>query len=198
MGSDYAPWLGREVSGSTLGIVGMGRIGAGLVRRARAFGMRVLYMNRTRKSAAEEQAMGVSYVALPELLASSDFVMLLVPYSAETRHIIGARELGAMKPGATLINIGRGGLVDTDALVQALNQNQSNGQPRLFASLDVTDPEPLPPNHPLRSIEGDRLVVVPHFGSATYQTRQKMVSLAVRNLLAGLSGQKPECNAYAL
>jgi hypothetical protein len=179
----YAEWLGREVSGATVGIVGMGRIGVKVARRARAFDMRVLYTNRTRRapepaalvrsgaSASAASAPGLSegdaefVPELHDLLRRSDFVVLLVPYSPQTRHLIGRTALRAMQPHATLINMGRGGLVDTDALVEALRERRIG-----FAALDVTDPEPLPAEHPLRALH-DRVVLVPHFGSATYTTR---------------------------
>ncbi|HTN77883.1 MAG TPA: D-glycerate dehydrogenase [Pirellulaceae bacterium] len=173
--------LGREVHHSTLGIVGMGRIGEQVARRARGFDMQLLYHNRTRKAEAEAR-LGVQYVTLDELLAQSDFVMLTCPLTDATRGLIGASQLARMKPTAILINIARGAVVDMNALTAALQQRQIYS-----AALDVTDPEPLPRDHPLLSL--DNLTIVPHLGSATEQTRQTMAELSVTNLLRGLNGE---------
>ena len=173
--------LGREVHGSTLGILGLGRIGEQVARRARAFDMTVLYHNRHRRPAVEE-ALGVRYVGQVELLAAADYVVLTVPLTPQTRHLIGRAELARMKPTATLINVARGPVVDTDALTEALAAH------RLYAAaLDVTDPEPLPRDHPLLRL--DNVTITPHLGSATEQTRRRMAEMSVENLLAGLSGR---------
>lgn len=173
--------LGREVHGSTLGILGLGRIGKQVARRARGFDMSVLYHNRRRDEAAERE-LGVRYAAFDELLAAADFVMLCCPLSEQTRGLIGRQQLSRMKPTAILVNIARGPVVEMAALTEAL-QNR-----RIYAAaLDVTDPEPLPRDHPLLSL--DNVIIAPHLGSATEQTRQKMAEVSVENLLLGLAGK---------
>jgi glyoxylate reductase len=173
--------LGREVHGSTLGIVGMGRIGRQVARRARGFDMTVLYHNRRRDEAAEE-LLGARYASFHDLLAAADFVMLCAPLTDQTRGLIGREALGRMKQTAILINIARGPLVDTAALTESLRER------RIYAAaLDVTDPEPLPRDHPLLAL--DNVTIVPHLGSATEQTRQKMAEISVENLLRGLAGR---------
>jgi glyoxylate reductase len=171
---------GYEVHGATLGIIGMGNIGKEVARRASGFDMRVLYHNRRRIPAAE-QALGATYATLEELLVQSDYVTLNVPMTPETHHLIGRAQLQAMKPTAFPINVARGGVVDHDALVEALRQGWIAG-----AALDVTEPEPLPRDHPLLTM--DNVVIAPHLGSATRQTRYNMARRAVDNLLAGLAG----------
>lgn len=172
--------LGREVHGTTLGIVGLGRIGQQVAKRARGFDMRVLYCNRRRNLDAET-TVGVTYSGLDNLLRESDFVMLCTPLTDESRGLINARTLGLMKSTAILVNIARGPVVDTSALTEALALR------RIYAAaLDVTDPEPLPRNHPLLAL--DNVVIAPHLGSATEQTRQKMAEISVENLLLGLDG----------
>jgi glyoxylate reductase len=174
--------LGREVHSSTLGIVGLGRIGQQVARRARAFDMRVLYHNRRRNESAEA-AVGASYVSFDDLLAQSDYVMLCCPLTDETRGLIGAAAFAKMKPTTILVNIARGPVVDTAALTAALESR------RIYAAaLDVTDPEPLPRNHPLLKL--DNVTIAPHLGSATEQTRQKMAEISVENLLRGLRGEE--------
>lgn len=173
--------LGCEVHDATLGIVGLGRIGRQVARRARGFDMNVLYHNRRRQN-EHEQSLGVRYVSFDELLAQSDYVMLTCPLTPETRGLINAAALSKMKRTAILINIARGPVVDTADLVAALNAGQIAG-----AALDVTDPEPLPRDHPLLSMSN--VVIVPHLGSATIQTRQKMADMSIENLLAGLNGE---------
>jgi len=178
---DPSYMLGREVHGSTLGILGMGRIGEQVARRARGFDMRVQYHNRRRRPVLEE-TLGVRYVSRDELLLSSDYIVLTVPLTAQTQRLIGRAELALMKPTAVLVNIARGPVVDTQALAEALAAR------RIYAAaLDVTDPEPLPRDHPLLQL--DNVIVTPHLGSATEQTRQRMVELSVENLLAGLAGR---------
>jgi glyoxylate reductase len=172
--------LGREVHGSTLGILGMGRIGEQVARRARAFDMRILYHNRQRRPAVEE-ALGAHYVTRDELLATADYVMLTVPLTSQTQRLIGHAELARMKPTAILINASRGAVVDTEALTVALAARTIYA-----AALDVTEPEPLPRDHPLLRL--DNVIITPHLGSATEQTRQRMAEVSIENLLAGLSG----------
>lgn len=172
--------LGREVHGRTLGVFGMGRIGRQVAMRGRGFGMSILYHNRTRNDEAEI-ALGAKYATKDELLAAADYVVLTLPLTAETRGYIAAAELARMKPTAVLVNVARGAVVDKDALAEALAAK------RIFAAaLDVTDPEPLPRDHPLLAL--DNLVITPHLGSATEETRRKMAELSVQNLFAGLSG----------
>jgi glyoxylate reductase len=172
---------GREVHGQTLGIVGMGRIGLEIARRAGGFNMRVLYHNRRRREDLDPQT-AVTFVGLGQLLDESDFVVLTCPLTDQTRGLIGAAELAVMKPTAILINIARGPIVDTAAITHALVNRQI-----CAAALDVTDPEPLPRTHPLLAC--DNLTITPHLGSATIQTRRKMAELSVENLLLGLAGK---------
>ncbi len=173
--------IGSEVHSATIGIIGMGNIGRQVAKRARAFDMRVLYHNRRRDQQAEA-ALEATYATLPELLAQSDYVTLNVPLTAETTRMIGREQLALMRPHAFLINAARGAVVDHAALYEALRTKQIAG-----AALDVTDPEPLPRDHPLLALEN--LVIAPHLGSATRQTRSAMARMAIDNLLAGLAGQ---------
>lgn len=173
--------LGREVHGSTLGIIGLGRIGEQVARRALGFNMAVLYCNRNRKPAAEE-ILGVRYAALSELLAESDYVVLTVPLTPQTRGMIGRAEIARMKPTATLVNVARGAVVDLGAVTEALAAKRIHA-----AALDVTDPEPLPRNHPILGLPN--VIVTPHLGSASVQTRRRMAEMSVENLLAGLAGR---------
>lgn len=174
--------LGREVHSSTLGIIGLGRIGQQVAKRARAFDMRIVYHNRRRNDMGET-TVGATYVTFDELLAQSDFVMLCCPLTDETRGLIDANAFAKMKPTAILINISRGPVVDTAALTQALQSRQIYA-----AGLDVTDPEPLPRNHPLLKL--DNVTIAPHLGSATEQTRRQMAEISIENLLRGLRGQE--------
>ncbi len=181
----WAPFyfLGSGVSGKTLGIVGMGRIGAAVAKRAAGFGMPVLYHNRHRLDRETERALGVRYCTLEALLAQSDFVSLHVPLTAETRHLIGAEQLALMKPGAFLINTARGEVVDEKALLKVLQAGKIGG-----AGLDVYENEPLlTPG--LSAL--DNVVLLPHVGSATEETRRAMGAIAVKNLIAGLEGRLP-------
>ena len=177
---DPSNMIGREVTGGTLGIIGLGRIGRQVARRARGFEMRVLYHGRTRQPAAE-QTLNAEYVSLDQLLRESDFVTLNCPLTVETRQIIGRSELSRMKPTAILVNIARGGVIDHDALYEALTTGVIAA-----AALDVTEPEPLPRAHPLLTLPN--LVIAPHLGSASDRTRQRMQEMTVENLKAGLSG----------
>jgi gluconate 2-dehydrogenase len=175
----FRTMLGADIHGSTLGILGMGRIGQGIARRgALGFGMRVLYHNRSRLPEATETEVGATYVDLDTLLAQADHLVLVLPYSAASHHIIDAAALAKMKPGATLVNIARGGIVDELALADAL----ANGR-LAAAGLDVFDGEPTvrPELLALRNV-----VLTPHIGSASQATRRAMVQLAVDNLTAAL------------
>jgi glyoxylate reductase len=159
----------------------MGGIGRQVARRARGFDMTTLYHNRRRDPQAEAE-LGVTYATLPDLLRQADFVTLNLPLTAETRHMIGRDQLALMKPTAVLINAARGGVVDHEALLEALQERRIGG-----AALDVTEPEPLPRAHQLLKL--DTVVIAPHLGSATQQTRQRMAELAIANLRAGLQGE---------
>ena len=174
---------GQDVHGSTLGIIGMGRIGQAVAKRAsKGFDMKVIYNNRTQLPVATESAFGATWVELADLLAQSDHVMLVLPYSAQSHHMIGARELAMMKPGAHLINIARGGLIDEDALVDALQSGHLGG----FA-LDVFEGEPkINP----RLLTLKRVVLTPHIASSTIQTRLKMSNLAADNLIEFFARRK--------
>jgi glyoxylate reductase len=178
---DPSHLLGREVFGSTLGIIGMGRIGCEVAKRARAFDMRILYHNRRRNPEAE-RALGVTYASLNDLLVESHFVSLNVSLTPETTGLMGERELRKMRKDAILINIARGAVVDHYALYRALAENWIAA-----AAVDVTQPEPLPRDHPLLSLKN--LVITPHLGSATLRTRQRMGEMTAANLLAGLRGE---------
>ena len=175
----YDMFAGAEVHGSTLGIMGMGRIGQGIARRAaHGFGMQVIYHNRSRLSPDLEAQCKARYVSKPELLQTADHVMLVVPYSPESHHTIGAAELAQMKPTATLVNIARGGIVDDAALAQALKDRRIAG-----AGLDVFEGEPQV--HP-ELITLQNVVLTPHIASATVKTRMAMAQLAADNLIAYL------------
>ncbi|PMZ88684.1 MULTISPECIES: D-glycerate dehydrogenase [unclassified Pseudomonas] len=176
--------FGCDVQGKTLGIVGMGRIGEALARRAHAgFGMRVLYHTRSPRPEVEARY-GAGYRSLDALLAESDFVCLCLPLTGATQNLIGARELALMKPSAILVNISRGRVLDEAALLQALAERRIRG-----AGLDVFVQEPLAADSPLLQL--DNLVVTPHIGSATLETREAMARCAVDNLLAALAGERP-------
>lgn len=176
--------LGQDIAGATLGIVGFGRIGKELARMASGFNMRIL-ANDAYEDLNAAAEFGVTYVPLDELLAESDFVSLHVALTPETHQLIGDRELGLMKPTAVLINASRGPVVDTDALVAALE-----GGEIFAAGLDVTDPEPLPVDHRLVSLPN--CIVAPHIASATVTTRDAMARLAANNLIDVLNGKMPE------
>lgn len=177
---DPTLFLGREVHGSTLGIVGMGRIGREVARRARGFDMRILYHSRHRKPEAERE-LGVEFSSLKGLLEQAHFVTLNVPMTPETRHLIGEDELGWMHRDSVLVNVARGGVVDHDALYRALAEKKIAG-----AAIDVTEPEPLPRDHPLLRLTN--LVITPHLGSAASRTRLRMGQMTVDNIRAGLQG----------
>lgn len=171
-------WLGADLGGATLGIVGMGKIGRAVAIRARAFGMRILYTTRTPGSVAPEEGESVT---LERLLGEADIVSLHAPLTEQTRGLIDGAALAQMKSSAYLINTARGALVDSVALREALEADRIRG-----AALDVTTPEPLPPSDPLWATRG--LTIVPHIGSATLGVRRKMAEIAVQNLLAGVAG----------
>lgn len=184
----FRSMLGVDLHGSTLGILGMGRIGQGIARRAGGFGMRVLYHNRSRLPAAVEEPIRASYVDLDSLLAQSDHLLLVLPYSPQVHHLIDATALSKMKSSATLVNIARGGIVDEVALAAALAQGRLAG-----AGLDVYEGEPQVRPELLAL---DNVVLTPHIASASLATRRAMVTLAVDNLIAAL-GEGPQAGRPA-
>ena len=173
--------LGQEVFGATLGIIGLGRIGQAVAKRAHGFDMRLLYYDHVRQPEMEA-ALGVEYCSFEDLLRESDFVSLHVNLSAETQGLIDARAFSLMKPTAILINTARGPIVESEALYEALKSGQIAS-----AALDVTDPEPLPADHKLLQLPN--LIVVPHIASATVTSRTQMAMMAVKNLVAGVQGK---------
>ena len=175
--------LGMDLHHSTVGIIGMGRIGQGIAKRALGFGMNVIYHNRSHLSDADEKACGAKYVSKEELLRTADHVVLVLPYTPESHHTIGAKEIALMKPTATLINIARGGIVDDAALARALKEK------KIFAAgLDVFEGEPTVNPELLKC---SNVVLAPHIASATEKTRRAMVDLAIENVIAALSGKRP-------
>jgi gluconate 2-dehydrogenase len=180
----YDMFVGAEVHGATLGILGMGRIGQGIARRgALGFGMKVIYHNRSRLAPALEQACGAHYVSKEQLVRQADHLVLVLPYSPASHHAIGAGELAQMRPGATLINIARGGIVDDAALARALRERRIAA-----AGLDVFEGEPTV--HP-ELLALDNVVLTPHIASATVATRLAMANLAADNLLDFFAGRVP-------
>lgn len=176
--------FGTSVWETTLGIIGLGRIGKAMAERARGFRMKVLYHDSHRLTSAEEQNLGVEYMPLDELLRESDFVSIHAPLTEETRHLIDAKKISLMKPSAILVNTGRGAIVDEEALAKALREGIIAG-----AGLDVYEKEPLRQDSPLIGL--DNVVLMPHMGSATTQTRSAMSVRAAENLLAVLRGLPP-------
>ncbi len=174
--------LGSDFAGATWGIIGFGRIGQAVAKRAQGFDLHVIYHDPSARP-----AFGAAPASLKELLRSSDFVSLHVPLTAETHHMINAETLSEMKSSAVLVNTSRGPVVDPDVLHAALSSNQ------IFAAgLDVTEPEPLPADDPLLDLPN--CIVIPHLGSASKQTRDEMAFLAAENLIAGLKGERlPNC-----
>ena len=180
----YDMFAGSDIHGSTLGIIGMGRIGQGIAKRgAHGFGMKVIYHNRSRLDAALEAECKASYVSKEELLKTADHVVLVVPYSPASHHTIGAAEIALMKPTATLVNIARGGIVDDAALAVALREKRISA-----AGLDVFEGEPKV--HP-DLLTVPNVVLTPHIASATVPTRRAMADLAADNLIAYFSGKGP-------
>ncbi|MGV3464016.1 MAG: 2-hydroxyacid dehydrogenase [Heyndrickxia sp.] len=174
---------GQDIHGATLGIIGMGRIGQALVKRAKGFDMNVVYYNRSRKSVMEKE-MGIQFLELEELLQQSDYISILIPYSPEVHHLIGEKELALMKKSAILINTARGGIVDEAALFHALKSGEI-----WAAGLDVFEEEPIHLDSPLLTLPN--VVTLPHIGSASEQTRLKMADLAAENLTRVLNGEAP-------
>lgn len=177
----HDPWYGQDVHQATLGILGMGRIGQAVARRAGGFSMRVHYHNRHRLPPESEA--GAQWVSFDELLALSDFLVVMIPYSPAVHHLIDARAIARMKPTAHLINVARGGIVDESALIEALQHKRIAG-----AALDVFENEP---HVDPRFFALENVVLTPHIGSSTRATRFAMASVAVDNLLAALAGQRP-------
>ena len=178
--------MGQDIHGATLGIVGFGRIGQGMAKRASGFGMRVLYYDVYRRQDLE-QSMGVSYADMDTLLRESDFVTIHTDLNETTRHMMNAAAFAKMKPTAIVINTARGPIVDPQALYDALKSGKIGG-----AALDVTEPEPIPTDSPLLTLPN--CLIVPHIASASVATRGKMAQMAAANLIAGLRGEKlPTC-----
>lgn len=178
-------FLGRDVYGATLGIIGAGRIGTAMARRARGFNMQILYYSRTRKSEIEE--IGAKYADLETLLKESDFVTIHVPLSQETHHMIDEEKLRLMKKTAYLINTSRGQVVDEKALYEALKRGWISG-----AALDVFEQEPTPMDNPLLKLKN--IVTTPHIGSASYATRSRMAEMVMENLKTFFNGKAPPPN----
>ena len=177
--------LGHDIHHATLGIIGLGRIGMEVAKRARGFDMKILYYSRSRKSAEEEKRLGLEYVdKMPELLSRSDYISIHVPLTEETHKLIGRDEFAMMKPGAVFINASRGTVVDQRALYEALKTGQISS-----AAIDVTEIEPIPMNDPLLTL--DNIIITPHIGSASVPTRTTMALMAADNLLTGLRGETP-------
>jgi glyoxylate reductase len=177
-------FLGQDVHHATLGVIGLGRIGREVARRGTGFQMRVIYHGSHRDPDAERD-FGAEYRGnVDDLLREADFISLHVPLTDRTRHLIDDHALGLMKPNAVLVNTSRGPVVDQDALYRALSEGRIRG-----AALDVTDPEPLPADHPLLSLPN--CLIVPHIASATVETRDAMCLLAARNIVAAFAGERP-------
>lgn len=180
----WSPMLltGQDIHGATIGIIGLGRIGEALVRRAKGFNMKVIYHNRTPKPIVEKE-LGAEYRELDELLKESDYVCVMTPYTPETKNLISFEQFSLMKKNAILINTSRGGIVNENALFEALKSKKIWG-----AGLDVFEEEPLPVDHPLLTFPN--VVVTPHIGSASINTRLKMAQLAAENLVGILNGEE--------
>lgn len=177
--------LGIDIAGKTLGIVGMGQIGAAVAKRAKAFGLNIIYYNRSRRP--DEDQIGAAYQPFDALLEQADFIVVLTPLSKETKGLFGREQFSKMKSTAYFINVSRGPVVDTSALLEALRKGII-----AYAALDVTDPEPLSKDHPLLQLSN--ILITPHIGSATNETRTAMAELTVDNLLAGLEDKPlPTC-----
>lgn len=177
--------LGQDVHHATLGIIGLGRIGKEMARRASGFSMKVLYHDAFRCPSEEEKRLGIEYVGeLPSLLSQADFISIHVPLTPATRHLIGEKEFALMKPTAVVVNTSRGPVVDQNALYQALKNHRIFG-----AGIDVTEAEPIPADDPLLTLEN--IIIAPHIASASVPTRTRMALIAADNLLAGLRGEMP-------
>jgi glyoxylate reductase len=176
-------FVGGEVNGKTLGIIGLGSIGEAVARRARGFGMRILYTKRRRLEPPQEAALGVEYRNLDDLLKESDFVSINAALSPETIHLIGYRELSLMRPSAYLVNTARGPIVDEKALVRALEEKRIAG-----AALDVYEREPLVEPG---LINLSNVVLTPHLGSAAIDTRERVADIVVENIIAVIEGRRP-------
>ena len=188
--------LGRDVHEATLGVVGLGRIGTEFARRAAGFDMDVVYSHTSPDETAEadlaDDGIDAEYCELEELLDRSDFVSLHVPLLEDTYQLIGEAELRRMDEEAILVNTARGEIVDTEALVEALEKDWIG-----HAALDVSDPEPLEPSHPLMDYAPEKLTITPHIGSASTETRSEMAVMTAENVLAGLRGETPPYDAFA-
>jgi glyoxylate reductase len=174
--------LGPDVHGARLGIIGLGRIGQAVAKRAKGFDMRVVYHSPHRHPEIEKE-LGVEYASLDSLYAESDFISIHTPLNDSTYHLINDAALAKMKPSAILINTARGGVIDPEALYCALRDKKI-----ACAALDVTEPEPIPLESPLLTL--DNIIIAPHIASASFQTRNKMATMAAENLIAGLKGEK--------
>jgi glyoxylate reductase len=184
--------FGKQVSGAVIGIVGCGRIGQAIARRALGFNMRVVYNNRRQLPAEIEASLGgARLLSLLALCAESDFIVLAAPSSSETKLLFGTAQFAACRKDCILVNIGRGDLVDQTALANALKEGQIR-----CAALDVTSPEPLPRDHEMLQFPPDKLIITPHTGSATFFTRSAMFDLAIENLLLGLKGERMVCPVF--
>ncbi len=177
--------LGQDIHNATLGIIGLGRIGAEVAKRGRGFNMKVLYYDEIRRSEEEERQLSVEYIPdLAKLLSRADFISVHVPLVPQTHHLIGAAEFALMKPTTVFINTSRGPVVDQRALYEALKSGQI-----FAAAIDVTEVEPISPDDPLLAL--DNIIITPHIASASFTTRGKMALMAAENLLAGLCGETP-------
>ena len=183
MWSNWEPtgWLGRDLKDATVGIIGLGKIGSAVAERLKPFGCKLIFTNRS-PLPDQESILTARQVDLDELLSTSDFICLHVPLTKKTKGLISKEEFQKMKPNTIMINAARGPVVDTEALLEALQNNQI-----LAAGLDVTDPEPLPPDHPLYQLPN--CFITPHIGSATFNTRKVMAGIAIRNLKTGIQGK---------
>lgn len=175
--------LGQDVHAATLGILGLGRIGAAVARRAKGFGMKIQYYDVVRNERAEQE-LGIQYADLDKILTESDFITLHTNLTPQTHHLIGAKQFEKMKRNCILVNTSRGPIVDNMALYEALRNGKI-----AYAALDVTEPEPIPKDHPLVTL--DNVIIVPHIASASVATRTKMALMAADNLIAGLKGEMP-------
>lgn len=175
--------LGQDVHAATLGIIGLGRIGSAVAKRAKGFGMKILYSDVARNKQAEDE-LGIEFVDIDTVLTRSDFITIHVNLTPETHHLIGPRQFEKMKRTAILVNTSRGPIVDNMALYEALRSGKI-----AYAALDVTEPEPVPADHPLLTL--DNVIIVPHIASASVATRTKMALMAADNLIAGLKGEMP-------